>query len=270
MQNAAFAALAQRLGPAIAAEIDYGLYTARLPAATNAVGQFAFTAYIPALIEALADDVLGEPAYRAILRFGGEAAPLLVETLGRHDRNIASLQRAIAAANLLGQLSFAESTDSLIKLLSGAHPALAAAVALALINQLTNAPAVMLAAALTRGTLLPNATLAERCLDVIDTLLSRDLLDAASSALAMEYLPDLYGVPRSVRAGARARLIACLLQRSDMDATEIIDHSAGQILLAALRLLRVRPAETNVAALRQHPDLRVRQATAHTLSRDKC
>lgn len=269
VQNAAFAALVQRLGPEIATEIDYGLYTARLPAAADAVGRFALAAHIPALIEALGDDILGEPARAAIVQSGVVVAPLLTETLKRHDTDVSSLKRAIAAVDILSQFSIDESVDPLEKLLSGTHPALAGTAALALLKQRTNDPPPTLVAALTRGTLLPNAALAERCLDVLDTLPPHALLDAASSALAVEYLPDLYDVPRSVTEPARARLLARILRRSDIDATQIIERASDYALLAALRQLRASPSEASVDTLNRHPSSRVRETTVRIISRGK-
>ncbi|MGH8126874.1 MAG: hypothetical protein ACRETC_00700 [Gammaproteobacteria bacterium] len=269
VQNAVFAALIQRLGPEIATEIDYGLYKARLPAAADAVGQFALTAHIPALIEALSDDILGEPARAAIAQLGVLVVPLLIEALKRHDTDVSSLKRAIAAADILSQFSTDESVDPLEKLLSGAHPALSGAAALALFEQRANDPPPPLVVALTCGTLLPNAALAERCLDVLDTLPPRALLDAASSALALEYMPNLYDVPCSVTELARARLLASLLRRSDIDATQIIERASDFVLLAALRKLKVPPSEAGIDALNRHPNSRVRKAAARIVSHGK-
>ncbi|MGH8273804.1 MAG: hypothetical protein ACRES9_06070 [Gammaproteobacteria bacterium] len=269
VQNAAFAALAKRLGPAIAMETDYGLNEARLRAAADAVGQFALEAYIPALIEALADDILGEPARRAVTRFGAAAVPHLIKTLDHHDSDVAALNRAIAAADILGQLSCDEAVHPLLNLLSGVHPALFATAALALVNLRADATSPALATALTCGALLPDALLADRCLDVLDTLPPRTLRDAAADALAMGYLPDFYGVPYPVSDTARARLLASLLRRSDVNATRIIERTTEKMLLRALRQLDTLPAGPNAETLQQHPDPLIREAAARIAARGK-
>lgn len=262
VQNDAFAALTARLGEAVVAELDCGLDTARLPAAVTAVGRFAVADRIPTLVEMLADDYLAGPAYDALARLGAAARLALLAVFEERVRDVIALRRACAAAELLGRLPDAEVHARLARQLTGRHPALSATVALALAAGNASVPPSVIAAPLARGALLPDAALAARCLDALASLPTQALLEAARAAVANDYLPDAYGAPHAVRDAQRARVTACLLTRPDIDATPLIEILSVRALLAALRAAERLANDATIAALRRHPDKRIREATA--------
>ena len=264
VKNAAFEALTKRLGPAIADEIDYGLHTARLPAAVAAVGQFGLSEHIPTLVAALADDILGEPARRALACCGSAAAAPLREVLADCGADVGAFKRAIAATDLLAHLPPGASTDALEQLLAdNTHPALGAAAALALLDLRANTATARLATALTRGALLSEPALAERCLERLDVLPPRDLAAAANDALSLEYLPDLYGNPQTVSTRARASLLACLLQHAGVDTPDVAKRAPERVLLGALRQLGTLPDASISRMLERHANPRIREAVRH-------
>lgn len=265
VQNDAFAALAGRLGDEIAPEIDYGLEIARLPAAVEAVGAHAFAERIPTLIEMLADDMLAQSAQSALAGLGPAALPALLEVLQRSENDIGSLKQALAAVELLGRLPSAPLGEGLTPVLSGSHPALAAAAALTLIQTRSEAPPAKLAAALTRGALLPEAWLADRCLDALDGLPPETLVEAAAAAVAQLVAPDFYGDPHHITDLARAHLAACVLARPDADGTPLVARLPENVLLAALRQLDFVGAEATRTALEQDPRRKVREAASALL-----
>lgn len=260
VKNAAFAALAEREGRAIVKEMDYGLHVARLSAAAKAAGRFKLVERIPCLVHLLSDDVLSRPAQDGLSAFGATAVPALLETLAVNEDDIASLKRARAALDLLGGCGSQGELRPVGALLMHSRPALAAAAGLALIRAGTAPAAADLATALVRGCLLTEAVLAGRCLEALQRLPPRPLVEAARTVLTERTVQDMYGDPCIVSNAAHARVAARILRRPDVDAAPMVAELPGEVLVTALRGLAAAPSAATATALRRHRYAGVREA----------
>lgn len=267
VQNDAFATLVGRLGQAVGGEIDYGLVIARLPAAVEAVGQLALTGYVPTVAAMLADDILADPAYRALAQFGEAALPVLLDILRQTANDVSALKQRLAAIELVAQVPSAPRAAALTPLLTGVHPALAAAAAVALVQARGSIPPAKLAAALTRGALLPEPSLAERALDGLAALPADCLAEPAMTALAQPVTPDFYGDPHQIRETARARLLAQILSRPGVNPRLLLPGVSQTTLLAALRQLSGPLPKSMRLALQKHPSRPVREVASRFGSR---